>query len=109
MVDQKPIKGLRQENDLLSLGYSFGRTGFNNVVHNAIGTIRVETKSCQLAYLEPSSLYAIMHKHKIKKDEKMLAIVRSLPYFKGITRNTAMRVASFFEKKKPCLNQVLIK
>ena len=70
------MKGLTKEQDLLSLGYSFGRTGFNNVVQNAVGTIRVETKSCQLAYIEPQSLYAIMHKHKIKKDEKMLAIVR---------------------------------
>ena len=50
-----------------------------------------------------------MTKHKHKKDEKMLGIVRSLPYFKGVTRNTAMKIAGFLEKHKPCMNQVLIR
>lgn len=49
-----------------------------------------------------------MHKHKQKKDEKLLSIVRSLTYFKGVTRNTAIKIAGFFDKKKPCLGQVLI-
>ena len=35
--------------------------------------------------------------------------MRQLPYFKGITRNTAMKIAGFLEKHKPCMNQVLIK
>ena len=39
----------------------------------------------------------------------MLSIVRSLPYFKGVTRNTAMKIAGLFEKHKPCMNQVIIK
>ena len=47
-------------------------------------------------------------KQKQRKDEKMLKIVRSLPYFKGVTRNTAHRIAGYLEKHKPCLNQVLI-
>lgn len=66
------------------------------------------TKQCQLAYLEQSDLEFLMQKNKQKKDEKMLNIVRNLPYFKGVTRNTAMKIAGFFEKKKPCLGQVLI-
>ena len=43
-------------------------------------------------------------KQKQRKDEKMLKIVRSLPYFKGVTRNTAHRIAGYLEKHKPCLN-----
>jgi len=45
-----------------------------------------------------------MNKYRMKKEEKMLNIVKSLPYFKGITRNNALRIAGLLEKKKPCLN-----
>lgn len=64
---------------------------------------------CYLATLTPSNLYVVMSKQKLRKEEKMLSIVRSLPYFKGVTRNTAMKIAGLFVKHKPCLNQVLIK
>lgn len=46
----------------------------------------------------------LMTRHSQKKEEKMLNIVRSLPYFKGITRNTALRVSKFLEKQNPILN-----
>jgi len=39
----------------------------------------------------------------------MLQIVRSLPYFRGVTRNTAVKISGFLEKHKPCINQVLVK
>lgn len=32
-----------------------------------------------------------------------------MPYFKGVTRNTALKITGFFEKHQPCLNQILIK
>ena len=70
----------------------------------ALNTIRVESKLCLLAYLDPASVFFIMEKHRLKKEEKMLNIIRSLPYFKGITRNTAIKVSKFLEKQKPALN-----
>ena len=67
------------------------------------------TKFCYLAYLDAENYEFIMNKHKAKKEEKLLNIVRNLPYFKGVTRNTALKIAGFFEKHQPCLNQVLIR
>ena len=64
----------------------------------AQGTIRVETKVCYMAYLDPKNYEFVMNKHKAKKEEKLLNIVRNLPYFKGVTRNTALKIAGFFEK-----------
>ena len=109
VVDQSPLKNMTPEEDLLGIGYSFGFTGFNNETQKASGTIRVETKQCLMAYLSPGNLYIVMKKHRLKKEEKMLQIVRQLPYFKGVTRNTAVKIAGFLEKHKPCINQVLIK
>ena len=95
--------------DGLGLGFSFGCIAFNHEKQKAFGTIRVESKKCHLAYLDPASMYLLMNKQKLKKEEKMLQIVRSLPYFKGVTRNTAIRISGFLEKHKPCLNQEIIK
>ena len=53
VVDQPALVGLKKQKDLLQLGYAFGQTGYNNEKTNAKGTIRVETKLCQLAYLNP--------------------------------------------------------
>ena len=94
------------------MGYSFGDTDIAQKVEDAAlaeATIRVESKVCHFAYLDPASVLFVMEKHRMKKEEKMLNIVRSLPYFKGITRNTAIKVSKFLEKQKPALNQVLIK
>lgn len=109
IVDQAALRSLAKEEELLGIGYSFGFTGFNQDVQKAAGTVRVETKQCLLAHLPPGDLYYVMEKHKNKKKEKMLQIVRSLPYFKGVTRNRAMQISGFLEKHKPCINQVLIK
>lgn len=51
-----------------------------------------------MAYLDAANLYFVMEKQKHKKEEKMLSIVRSLPYFKGVTRNTAMKLAALLDK-----------
>ena len=63
---------MTKEEDLLGVGYSFGFTGFNNDKQKAIGTMRVETKLCYLAYLDPANYYLVMNKHKIRRDEKLL-------------------------------------
>ena len=104
LIDLPDIDGMQKEDELKGLGYSFGHTGFNNESQKALGTIRVETMLVYAAYLDPPSLYAIMHKHRQRKEEKMLNIVRSLPYFKGITRNTALKVSQLLEKQRPVLN-----
>lgn len=109
VVDLPRLPGLNPQNDLLGTGYSFGATGYPLEVQKSQGSIRCETKMCYLATLTPSNLYVVMSKQKLRKEEKMLSIVRSLPYFKGVTRNTAMKIAGLFVKHKPCLNQVLIK
>ena len=58
------------------MGYSFGSTAFNEENQKSIGTIRVETKQCYVAYIAPGALYHLMAKQKIRKEEKMLNIVR---------------------------------
>ena len=63
---------MTMEEELLGIGYSFGCTGFENDVQKSRDTIRVETKQCILAYMGPKDLYAVMGKHKMKKNEKML-------------------------------------
>lgn len=98
------LPGLTKTNDVLSTGYSFGFTGYPSEVQKSSGSIRVESKMCYLAHITPGHLYKIMSKQKARKDEKMLSIVRSLPYFKGVTRNTAIKIAGLFVKQKPCLN-----
>ena len=65
---------MTREEDLLGIGYSFGFTGFNADIQKAIGTIRVETKQCILAYLPPGDLYYIMEKHKNKIFEHLRQI-----------------------------------
>jgi len=55
---------MQRKEELLGLGYSFGKTGFNNETYKSLGTIRVETKVCYVAYLDPASYYVIMDKHR---------------------------------------------
>ena len=89
------------------MGYSFGDTDITQKVEEAptsTFTLRTETKICHFAYLDAGSMLQLMTRHSQKKEEKMLNIVRSLPYFKGITRNTALRVSKFLEKQNPILN-----
>ena len=104
VVDQPEIEGLTREDEIFEIGFSFGNTASYEERQKSIGTIRVETKLCHLAYLDPIDLAFVINKQRLKKEEKMLNIVKSLPYFKGVTRNTALRIAGFLEKKKPCLN-----
>ena len=96
-----------KEEKLVSMGYSFGDTDIHQKVEDAPHskcTVRVETQLCQFGYLDPGSLLFIMTRHSQRKEEKMLNIVRNLPYFKGITRSTALRVSKFLEKQNPVLN-----
>ena len=58
----------------------------------ARGTIRVETKWCYLAFLEGQFLYKIQDKWQKRRDEKKLENIKALPYFKGVTKNTHLRI-----------------
>lgn len=108
--NQDPIPNYRQQEDTLMSLDSFGNAGDNNVKDfMAKETIRVETKWCYLAFLEGPSIYYCLDKQKQKKGERRLEIVRALPFFKGVTRNTHMRIGKAIVPQWQELNQVLIR
>ena len=66
IIDQPDILFMKKEEKLLSMGCSFGDTDLHQKVEDAQKsqhTIRVETKICHFAYLDPGSLLYIMTRH----------------------------------------------
>ena len=115
LLNQDPIPGFKMQEEVLMSGDSYGSTNCEQSKEERLkdqfakGTIRVETKLCHVAYLDEKCLHNVIKKHTLKKEEKKLDTVKSLPYFKGVTRNTRKKIVNALEPRIIEMNQVLIR